>query len=132
MAVTDPALQEKLTKEQYAICHLGGTEAPFTGTYWNHHETGVYHCAVCNQPLFTSTTKFESGSGWPSFFQPVTDDALQMLEDTSHNMIRTEIRCGKCGSHIGHVFDDGPQPTGKRFCTNSTSLHFISATEHHG
>jgi peptide-methionine (R)-S-oxide reductase len=117
-------LKKKLTPEQYRITQECGTEAPFTGKYWDNHETGMYHCVVCDAPLFSSQTKYESGSGWPSFYAPVDGGNIREKRDTSHGMIRTEIVCAKCGAHLGHVFDDGPNPTGLRYCTNSGSLQF--------
>ncbi len=119
--------KEKLTEEQFQVLRCSATEAPFTGIYWDHHEDGIYRCAGCDAPLFKSDNKYESGSGWPSFDKPVTDDAIEEVEDTSHGMVRTEIRCMKCKGHIGHVFPDGPQATtGLRYCTNSAALDFES------
>lgn len=113
-----------LPKEVYDICRLGGTEAPFSGKYNKHYEKGIYHCAVCEEPLFSSNAKYDSGSGWPSFFQPVNEDALDFHEDQTIDQLRVEVRCRKCGSHLGHVFEDGPEPTHKRFCINSLALNF--------
>lgn len=115
---------EKLTPEQYQVCKLKGTEAPFSGKYYRNKENGMYHCAVCDSPLFSSETKFESGSGWPSFYDVAKSGTVDCREDVSHGMSRTEVTCKVCGSHLGHVFDDGPEPTGKRYCINSVSLDF--------
>ena len=116
--------REKLTKEQYRVLREKGTEPAFTGKYWNNHEKGVYKCAACGEPLFDSETKFESGSGWPSFYTPVDEEKIASKKDLSHGMIRTEVLCKKCKSHLGHVFKDGPKPTGLRYCINSISLDF--------
>lgn len=101
-----------------------GTEPPFTGKYWNHHGKGIYRCAACGNHLFNSATKFESGSGWPSFFDAAAPGAIRRLEDKTHGMVRVELRCAKCEGHLGHVFEDGPKPTGLRYCINSASLVF--------
>ena len=116
--------REKLTKEQYRVLRDKGTEPAFTGKYWNNHEKGIYKCAACGEPLFDSETKFESGSGWPSFYAPVEEEKIESKKDLSHGMIRTEVLCKKCKSHLGHVFKDGPKPTGLRYCINSISLDF--------
>ena len=121
---TDEELRARLTPLQYEVTQKGGTERAFTGEYWDNHEDGVYRCVVCGEPLFTSDTKFESGTGWPSFYRPMDDDKVDDLTDTSHGMVRTEVRCSKCGAHLGHVFPDGPAPTGQRYCINSCSLAF--------
>lgn len=115
---------KKLTPEQFAVLREGATERAFTGKLLHNKETGVYTCAGCTAPLFSSDSKYDSGSGWPSFFRPVSKDAIREREDTSHGMTRTEILCASCNGHLGHVFPDGPQPTGARYCVNSLSLGF--------
>jgi len=120
----DPAeLKARLSSEQFRVTQERGTEAPYTGKYWNHHEDGRYTCIVCNAVLFTSDTKFDSGCGWPSFFN-AENGKVATRPDHSHGMERVEIICAGCGAHLGHVFDDGPQPTGQRYCVNSASLDF--------
>ena len=115
-------LEERLTPLQLEVTQHAGTERAFTGEYWDCHDDGVYHCIVCDAALFSSDTKFESGSGWPSFYAALDDANVTLIEDRSHGMVRTEVRCGTCGAHLGHLFPDGPQPTGDRFCMNSASL----------
>ena len=124
MTKTDEEWKLTLSEEQYKILRECGTEPPFTGKYVNHKENGIYVCAGCGNELFTSDTKYKSGSGWPSFWDQVSEDAIETREDNSLWMKRTEIVCKKCGGHLGHVFDDGPNPTGLRYCVNSLSLDF--------
>lgn len=121
-APTDDELRARLTPEQYEVTQRGGTERAFTGAYWDTKEDGLYRCIVCRSPLFRSDTKYDSGTGWPSFWEPVTPDAVTTEEDRTFGMVRTEVRCGTCGAHLGHVFPDGPRPTGQRYCMNSCSL----------
>ena len=122
--LTDEQWRERLTPEQYQVLRGKGTERAFTGAYWDTKDEGVYRCAACQTALFTSDTKYDSGSGWPSFWKPLTDDAVRTEVDRSHGMIRTEVLCGTCGGHLGHLFPDGPQPTGERYCMNSVSMEF--------
>lgn len=122
--------RDGLTEEEYAVLRQAGTERAWTGALLTEHRDGMFHCRACGNPLFRSDTKFDSGSGWPSFFEPVSPDSVELVPDGSHFMQRTEVRCGKCGSHLGHVFDDAPQtPTGDRYCMNSLALNFAPSDE---
>jgi peptide-methionine (R)-S-oxide reductase len=120
----DEALKRRLTPLQYAVTQKAATERAFTGAYWDHHEAGTYRCVACGAPLFASDEKFDSGCGWPSFFDMADGARIATRTDTSHGMVRTEVQCGRCGAHMGHLFEDGPRPTGLRYCINSAALDF--------
>jgi len=123
-ARTDAEWRAQLSPEQYRVLRQAGTERPFTGEFWNHHDDGSYTCAGCGEVLFDATQKFDSGCGWPSFFDALDRSKVELKSDRTHGMVRTEVLCKTCGGHLGHVFDDGPKPTGQRYCINSASLNF--------
>jgi peptide-methionine (R)-S-oxide reductase len=129
IAKSDAQWRQELTPEQYNILRQKGTERPFTGEYYHNQAAGSYLCAACGQELFSAAAKYESGSGWPSYWQPVNASAVETQRDSSHFMVRTEVMCSRCGGHLGHLFDDGPRPTGLRYCINSASLQFRPAAE---
>ena len=121
---TDEEWKEELTPEQYHVLREKGTEIAFTGKYWENYKDGIYYCAGCNTPLFSADTKYKSGTGWPSFWKPIDPNNVKVIKDTTYGMVREELVCAVCGGHLGHVFNDGPRPTGLRYCLNSASLEF--------
>jgi peptide-methionine (R)-S-oxide reductase len=124
---TDAEWRAQLDTTQYAVTRQAATERPFTGKFWDHAAEGVYRCVCCDTPLFESATKFDAGCGWPSYWQPLAAAHIERITDRTHGMVRVEVRCQQCGAHLGHVFDDGPAPTGERYCINSASLDFTPA-----
>jgi peptide-methionine (R)-S-oxide reductase len=129
MKKTDNDYKKELSPIEYKVTRQKATEPPFSGRYWDHFQKGVYHCVCCGTPLFDSSTKFDAGCGWPSYWQAISPDAIREERDISHGMIRTEILCQNCDAHLGHVFDDGPQPTGLRYCVNSASVTFTDGDQ---
>jgi len=129
---TEEQLRAKLTADQYQVTQNAGTEPAYTGIYHDSKTEGTYCCVVCAEPLFTSDTKYESGSGWPSFYAPIDESKIESIKDRSHGMVRIESVCGSCGAHLGHVFPDGPKPTGQRYCMNSASLNLVAAEDADG
>ncbi len=126
--MTDAEWRARLDPTQYEVARQAGTEQAFTGRYWDHWEPGQYQCIGCGTPLFDASTKFDAGCGWPSYSVPINSTVIERITDRSHGMVRIEVRCNRCGSHLGHVFNDGPAPTGERFCINSASIDFKSPT----
>lgn len=126
---SDAEWRAQLGDDRYAVCRRAATEAPFSGKWYRHHAAGTYVCTACGNPLFGSAAKFDSPCGWPSYFQPLAPEAVTEHADLTHGMQRTEVRCAKCGSHLGHVFPDGPRPTGLRYCINSLALDFVPAAD---